>query len=53
MGLLTQTQPFFIIAAKCLVFSQYASTLKWLQTELPNHGFQFRTLSGDMVSFVT
>ena len=34
--------------AKCLVFSQYTSTLKWLQEELPKHGFQYRTLSGDM-----
>ena len=34
--------------AKCLVFSQYTSTLKWLQEELPKHGFQHRTLSGDM-----
>jgi SNF2 family DNA or RNA helicase len=37
-----------LIAAKSLVFSQYTSTLKWLQEELPKHGFQFRTLSGDM-----
>jgi hypothetical protein len=36
------------IAAKSLVFSQYKSTLKWLQQELPRHGYQFRTLSGDM-----
>ena len=35
-------------AAKSLVFSQYTSTLKYLQTELPKHGFLFRTLSGDM-----
>lgn len=35
-------------AAKSLVFSQYSSTLSWLQEELPKHGFQFRTLSGDM-----
>lgn len=34
--------------SKSLVFSQYTSTLKWLQEELPKHGFQFRTLSGDM-----
>jgi SNF2 family DNA or RNA helicase len=34
--------------AKSLVFSQYSSTLSWLQEELPKHGFQFRTLSGDM-----
>jgi SNF2 family DNA or RNA helicase len=30
------------------VFSQFASTLKFLQQELPKHGFQYRTLSGDM-----
>jgi superfamily II DNA or RNA helicase len=36
------------IAAKSLVFSQFASTLQWLKEELPKHGFQFRTLSGDM-----
>jgi superfamily II DNA/RNA helicase len=30
------------------VFSQFTSTLKWLQEELPKHGFQYRTLSGDM-----
>jgi SNF2 family DNA or RNA helicase len=34
--------------AKCLVFSQFTSTLQWLQKELPKHGFQYRTLSGDM-----
>lgn len=34
--------------AKSLVFSQFTSTLKWMQQELPKHGFQFRTLSGDM-----
>jgi superfamily II DNA or RNA helicase len=38
----------FCIAAKSLVFSQFASTLEWLKKELPEHGFQFRTLSGDM-----
>jgi hypothetical protein len=38
----------FDVTAKSLVFSQYTSTLKWLQEELPKHGFQFRTLSGDM-----
>jgi len=37
-----------LTAAKSLVFSQFNSTLKWLQQELPKHGFQFRTLSGDM-----
>jgi SWI/SNF-related matrix-associated actin-dependent regulator of chromatin subfamily A3 len=35
-------------AAKSLVFSQYSSTLSWLEEELPKHGFQFRTLSGGM-----
>jgi superfamily II DNA or RNA helicase len=30
------------------VFSQFASTLRWLKEELPRHGFQYRTLSGDM-----
>ena len=34
--------------SKSLVFSQYASTLTWLQEELPKHGFQYRTLSGSM-----
>ena len=34
--------------AKSLVFSHFGSTLKWLQEELPKHGFQYRTLSGDM-----
>mmetsp|Transcript_11568 Transcript_11568/g.16296 ORF Transcript_11568/g.16296 Transcript_11568/m.16296 type:complete len:423 (+) Transcript_11568:1-1269(+) len=34
--------------AKSLIFSQFASTLKFLQSELPKHGFDFRTLSGDM-----
>jgi SNF2 family DNA or RNA helicase len=34
--------------AKSLVFSQFTSTLGFLQQELPKHGFQFRTLSGDM-----
>jgi SNF2 family DNA or RNA helicase len=35
-------------SSKSLIFSQFNSTLKWLQQELPQHGFQFRTLSGDM-----
>merc|ERR1712107_599873 len=35
-------------SSKSLVFSQFTSTLKWLQEELPKHGFQYRTLSGDM-----
>jgi SNF2 family DNA or RNA helicase len=39
---------FLLIAAKSLVFSQFRSTLSWMQEELPKHGFQFRTLSGDM-----
>ncbi len=34
--------------SKSLVFSQYSSTLQWMKQELPKHGFQFRTLSGDM-----
>lgn len=34
--------------SKSLVFSQYKSTLEWLQKELPNHGFQFRTLQSNM-----
>jgi len=34
--------------SKSLVFSQFTSTLQWMQQELPKHGFQFRTLSGDM-----
>ena len=39
---------FSFSAAKSLVFSQFASTIKFLQEELPKHGFQYRTLSGDM-----
>jgi SNF2 family DNA or RNA helicase len=39
---------FILFSAKSLVFSQFTSTLQWLKEELPNHGFQFRTLSGDM-----
>lgn len=34
--------------SKSLVFSQFGSTLKWLEEELPKHGFQFRTLTSDM-----
>ena len=34
--------------SKSLVFSQFFSTLQWMQQELPKHGFQFRTLSGNM-----
>ncbi len=39
---------FSFLEAKSLVFSQFTSTLQWMQQELPKHGFQFRTLSGDM-----
>ena len=35
-------------SSKSLVFSQYASTLDWLKKELPKHGFQYRTLAGNM-----
>ena len=38
----------FTQTAKSLVFSQFTSSLKYLQEELPKHGFQFRTLSGSM-----
>mmetsp|Transcript_17991 Transcript_17991/g.26380 ORF Transcript_17991/g.26380 Transcript_17991/m.26380 type:complete len:1495 (-) Transcript_17991:800-5284(-) len=34
--------------AKSLIFSQFKSTLEWIKRELPMHGFQYRTLSGDM-----
>ncbi|CAB9505789.1 regulator of chromatin subfamily A member 3-like 1 [Seminavis robusta] len=34
--------------SKSLVFSQFTSSLKYLQEELPKNGFQFRTLSGSM-----
>ena len=34
--------------AKVLVFTQFASTLEWLQGELPKKGFQYRTLTGSM-----
>ena len=34
--------------SKSLVFSQFGSTLRWLQHELPRHGFDHRTLTGDM-----
>ncbi|OEU08432.1 Helicase_C-domain-containing protein, partial [Fragilariopsis cylindrus CCMP1102] len=33
---------------KSLVFSQFSATLNYLKAELPNYGFQFRSLSGDM-----
>jgi SNF2 family DNA or RNA helicase len=36
------------VSSKSLVFSQFNSTLEYLQIELPKHGFQFRTLSGSM-----
>jgi SNF2 family DNA or RNA helicase len=39
---------FLLFAAKSLVFSQYTSTLKWLQLNLAKHGFHYRSLSGDM-----
>ena len=35
-------------SSKSLVFSQFASTLKWLQSELPRHGFSYRCITGDM-----
>ena len=34
--------------SKSLIFSQFVSTLAWLKIELPRHGFQFRTLEGNM-----
>ena len=34
--------------SKMLIFSQFTTTLEWLQEELPKNNFQFRTLSGDM-----
>jgi len=34
--------------SKSLVFSQFTSTLQWMKQELPKHGFQYKTLSGDM-----
>ena len=34
--------------SKCLVFSQFSQTLAWLQSELPKHGFKYRTLLGSM-----
>jgi DNA repair protein RAD16 len=44
--------PFFLWlfhqSAKSLIFSQFTSTLKWLELNLPEHGFQCRTLSGSM-----
>ena len=35
-------------SSKSLVFSQFSSSLKYLQQELPKHGFEYRTLTGDM-----
>ena len=35
-------------ANKALIFSQFTSTLKWLQQKLPDEGFGFRTVSGSM-----
>ena len=35
-------------SAKTLVFSQFKRSLLWLQSELPKHGFGFRTITGDM-----
>jgi SNF2 family DNA or RNA helicase len=35
-------------SAKSLIFSQYASAIEFLKTELPNHGFQYQTLTGSM-----
>ena len=31
---------------KALIFSQFNSTLSWLQERLPEEGFGFRTISG-------
>ena len=33
---------------KALIFSQFNSTLTWLQRRLPEEGFGFRTISGSM-----
>ncbi|KAF6233694.1 P-loop containing nucleoside triphosphate hydrolase protein [Scenedesmus sp. NREL 46B-D3] len=35
-------------SSKALVFSQYNSTLEWLQRRLPEEGFSFRTITGSM-----
>jgi superfamily II DNA or RNA helicase len=35
-------------SAKSLVFSQFTSSLRYLQEELPKHGLTSRTLSGNM-----
>ena len=34
--------------AKALVFSQYATTLAWLEKRLPEEGFKFVTITGSM-----
>jgi SNF2 family DNA or RNA helicase len=34
--------------SKSLVFSNFSSTLKWLQEELPKEGFTFRHINGQM-----
>lgn len=34
--------------SKSLIFLQYFLTLQWMKQELPKHGFEFKTLSGDM-----
>lgn len=34
--------------SKCLVFSQFKTTLATLASELPKHGFSYRTLQGNM-----
>ena len=35
-------------SAKALIFSQYVSTLEWLQARLSAEGFGYRTISGSM-----
>lgn len=34
--------------AKALVFSQYSTTLTWLEKRLPEEGFKFVTITGSM-----
>ena len=36
------------LTAKALVFSQFNSTIDWWKVKLEEHGFGFRTISGDM-----
>jgi SNF2 family DNA or RNA helicase len=51
LGFLTHSFSFAFqlsTSAKSLIFSQFTSTLKWLELKLPEHGFQCRTLSGSM-----